>query len=95
MFAQFGAKRPAVHAVRCGFYQLKLHRIGGLVVAAALGGCLQTAPPLAAADPADPNAKVVGSAYRSTTAPYTPVRPTQPAAWGGQNSPAPTPKTDR
>ena len=95
MFAQFGAKCPAVHAVACGFSRRRFHLIGGFWLATALGACQQTAPPSVAADPADPNAKVAGAGYRSTTSPYTPMRPAEPAPWAGQDRRAPAPNADK
>lgn len=96
MFAQFGAKRAAVRAVARGFHRKRTCILAGLALAAAgLGGCLQTAPPLVGADPADPSAKVAGAGYRSTTAPYTRMRPAEPASWGGRSGDAPPPKTDK
>jgi hypothetical protein len=96
MLAQFVAKRAAVLAAAFGFDR-KYFRISAAVALSALslGGCLPTAPPLVGANPADPGAKVAAAAYRSTTAPYTAMRPTAPAAWGGQNSSAPASGTDR
>ncbi|MDH8351555.1 hypothetical protein QIG27_27305, partial [Klebsiella pneumoniae] len=64
--------------------------------ALALGGCMQTAAPLAGADPADPNARVAAVGYRSTVAPYTSLRPTAPSSWREQNDRvAPAPKSGR
>ena len=94
MFAQFGAKRAAVQAAVEGFYRGKLGIVAVVVLAAiGLGGCLQIAPPLVGADPTDPSAKVAGAGYRSTTVPYTRMRPTAPASWRGSD--APSPKTDQ
>jgi hypothetical protein len=55
------------------------------LAAAALGGCLPTAPLLSGADPADPGVKVAGVGYRSTIAPYSSLRPATPASWRGQS----------
>jgi hypothetical protein len=96
MFAQFVAKRAAVHAAAFGFDQGHFRVWAAVALSAvSLAGCLPTAPPLAGADPADPGARVAATAYRSTTAPYTAMRPTAPAAWGGQNSGAAAPSADR
>jgi hypothetical protein len=96
MFAQFVAKRAAVHAAASGFDRGHLRIWAAVALSAvSLGGCLPTAPPLIGADPADPSAKVAATAYRSTTAPYMALRPTAPAAWGNQNNSAPGSRTDR
>lgn len=96
MFAQFVAKRAAVHAAACRFGRGHFHIWAAVALSAlSLGGCLPTAPPLAGPDPADPDAKVAATTYRSTTAPYTAMRPTAPAAWGGRNGNAPASRTDR
>ena len=89
MFAQFGAKRAAVGTAALAFHRRNF-RIWAAVALAlvSLAGCLPTAPPLIGADPADPGAKVAATTYRSTTAPYTAMRPTAPAAWGSQNGSA-------
>ena len=96
MFAQFGAKRAAVQAVARGFHRGKVHIVAaGALVAVGLGGCLQIAPPLVGADPADPRARVAGASYRSTTAPYKRMRPTAPTSWTGQDNAAPSSKSDK
>ena len=50
------------------------------------GGC-SAAPrmPLLGANPADPNATVSATKYRSTVGPYTRARPVTPAPWRDQN----------
>jgi hypothetical protein len=96
MFAQFGAKRAAVRAAARGFRRAKVHIVAGVALATVgLGGCLQTASPLVGADPADATVRVAGARYRSTTAPYTRMRPTAPASWGGQSNDAAPSMTDR
>jgi hypothetical protein len=96
MFAQLGAKRTAVHTAAFGFDRGKFHIWAGVALATvSLGGCLPTTPPLAGVDPADPSAKVAATTYRSTTAPYTAMRPAAPEAWGGQNGSAPPSRPDR
>lgn len=46
-------------------------------------------------DPADPAARVAGIRYRSTIAPYTPLRPSTPAPWRQRNDGVvPMPKQD-
>jgi hypothetical protein len=66
------------------------------IVAVTLGGCMPATGPLAAADPADPGARVAGTGYRSTIAPYTRLRPTAPSSWREQNDRvAPAAKPDR
>ena len=94
MFAQFRAKRAAVRAAARGFNHPTIRVLAGVTLAAiGLGGCLQASPPLVGADPADPSEKVAGAGYRSTTAPYTKMRPTAPTSWRGSD--APSPKTDK
>jgi hypothetical protein len=96
MFTQFGAKRAAVRTVTRGFERGKIRILAGVALAAVnLGGCVQTALPLVGDDPADPSAKVAGAGYRSTTVPYTRMRPAAPTPWGGQDSSAPPSKLDK
>jgi hypothetical protein len=95
MFAQFVAKCVAVHAAARGFDRGHFRVWAAVTLSAvSLAGCLPNAPPLVGADPADPGAKVAATTYRSTTAPYTAMRPTVPAGWG-QNSGTAAPRTDR
>jgi hypothetical protein len=96
MFAQLEAKYAAVHVVASGFYRGRFGTLAWVALAAlSLGGCLQTTSPLVGADPADPGARVTGAGYRSTTAPYTRMRPTAPTSWGGQRSDGLPPKSDK
>jgi hypothetical protein len=53
--------------------------------ALALAGCQPATVPVVATDPADPSAPVRGVHYRSTTAPYTSMRPAIPAPWRERN----------
>ena len=51
-------------------------------------------PPLTAADPSDPGARVPRVGYRSTIGSFKSQRPVEPAAWGEQNERvAPVPKS--
>ena len=94
MFMRFGTMYAAVHSAAVGFYREKYRALTVLTFVAVLTGCGQTAPPLLAGDPADPAAKVAGVGYRSTTAPYTSLRPTVPTSWREQNDrAAPSPKS--
>jgi hypothetical protein len=96
MFAQFVARRAAVHAAAPGFDRGHFRIWAAVALSAvSLGGCLPNAQPLVGADPADPSAKVAPTTYRSTTAPYAAMRPTAPAAWGSRNGSAPASRTDR
>lgn len=95
MFAQLGTKYAAIHAGAFGVYRAKFRALVGLVLAASLGGCVATSFPLVGADPADPNAKIGGVGYRSSTAPYRAMRPTAPTAWGTRNGSAPVSETDK
>ena len=65
--------------------------------ALALSGCMPaTTTQVAAADPADPSAKVAPVGYRSTIAPYSSLRPATPAPWRGRNEAVTPPsKQDR
>ncbi|RXG88994.1 hypothetical protein [Bradyrhizobium zhanjiangense] len=66
------------------------------VIALALAGCMPATTHIAAADPADPAAKVAPIIYRSTIAPYSSLRPATPAPWRERNeNVAPQPKQDR
>ena len=67
-----------------------------LAVAVSSSGCMQAAAQVAAKDPADPAAKVRSVGYRSTIAPYAPLRPSTPAPWRGRNDDvAPKPKQEQ
>lgn len=66
------------------------------VLALALSGCMPATTQVAAADPADPAAKVAPVRYRSTIAPYSSLRPATPAPWRDRNGAVtPQPKQDR
>ena len=96
MLAQLGAMPAAVSEAvkKLSTRYSVLLAIGGSALT--LGGCLPTTVTLAGADPADPSAKVAGVRYRSTTAPYTSLRPAQPSSWREQNDrAAPPPKTGK
>lgn len=95
MFAQLGAILAAVQSVVEKILGNRFRKIAGMTATAlTLGGCMQTAVPLAGADPADPNARVAGVGYRSTVAPYSSLRPTAPSSWREQNDrAAPAPKS--
>ena len=97
MFAQLGAILAAVGSVVENLFGNRFRTIAGSAATAlALAGCVQTAVPLAGADPADPNARVAAVGYRSTVAPYTSLRPTAPSSWREQNERvAPAPKSGR
>jgi hypothetical protein len=67
-----------------------------LVVAVASTGCMQAAAQISGKDPADPAATVARTGYRSTIAPYAPLRPSTPAPWRGRNDEvAPKPKQEQ
>ena len=67
-----------------------------LAVALTSSGCMQAAAQVAAKDPADPAAPVARTGYRSTIAPYAPLRPSTPAPWRGRNDDvAPKPKQEQ
>jgi hypothetical protein len=95
MLAQLGAILAAVYSVAEKLIGNRFRTIAGITATAlTLGGYMQTAVPLAGADPADPNARVAGVGYRSTVAPYISLRPTAPSSWREQNDRvAPAPKS--
>lgn len=95
MFAHIPANDAAVGPAAVRTRLCPSGRARALIViifaAFALAGCMPHAP--LAADPADPAARVAGTSYRSTIAPYGSLRPTAPAPWREQNDRvAPTPK---
>ena len=93
MFAQFRAMPAAVGPAREPHVTFNLRRLAAVAAAAGLlAACAPATLPIAAADPADPAAKVARVGYRSTTAPYTSLRPSTPAPWRERNgSSQPTP----
>ena len=95
MLAQFGAILAAVRPVVEKVFDNRFRTIAGTAATAlALGGCMQTAAPLAGPDPADPSVRVAGVNYRSGIAPYTRMRPTAPSGWREQNQRVtPSPKS--
>jgi hypothetical protein len=95
MFTPIAAKRAAVRPAASGFIRGHFAKVSAIATAIllmtiSLGGCLRADPPLVGGDPADPGARVAATSYRSTTAPYTRMRPTVPTGWGG-NAPAAAP----
>ncbi|MBN9597061.1 MAG: hypothetical protein J0G36_17120 [Afipia sp.] len=95
MLAQLGAILAAVQSVVQKLFGNRFRTIAGAAATAlTLGGCMQTAPPLAGPDPANPNVRVAGVSYRSGIAPYTRMRPTAPSGWREQNQRVtPSPKS--
>ena len=87
MFALLGAKFAAVRSVAGSIFQIRCGLLAGaLGVAAVVSGCSSATIPLVGADPADARANVAPVGYRSTTAPYTSLRPTAPTSWRDQNN---------
>ncbi len=85
MFVPHGAERAAVSSVTRAV-AAPLQAIALAVIAMlGLSGCTQGAMPLLGPDPADPFTKTAGVTYRSTTAPYTSLRPASPSGWREQN----------
>lgn len=75
-------------------HQRRLGRLAILsIVAAFLQGCAAPLPsPSVGPDPSNPAAPAPRVGYRSTIAPFTSMRPVEPAAWQKQNdrvAPAP------
>ena len=97
MFTQSGAKFAAVCSARGRYIGCHFRTPAAIAaIAASLAGCMPATTPLAGADPADPSAKVASVGYRSTTAPYTSLRPASPAPWRERNDGvAPQSKPDR
>jgi hypothetical protein len=95
MFALFRAMPAAVGSAREPYLTSNLSTLATIAVAAGwLAACAPATVRIAAADPADPAAKVAPVGYRSTTAPYTSLRPSAPAPWRERNgsvAPQPTP----
>ena len=86
MFALFRAMPAAVGSARETHVTFNLRTLAALAAAAGLlASCAPATVPIAAADPADPAAKVAAAGYRSTTAPYTSLRPSTPAPWRERN----------
>jgi len=86
MSSQFGAKSAAIGAAGGRRLTFAL-AIGGFILAT--GSAFATG-----ADPADPSARTARVGYRSTIAPYTPLRPAVPAPWRERNERvAPQPKS--
>jgi ABC-type amino acid transport substrate-binding protein len=96
MFALFRAMPAAVGSARETHVTFSLRALAALAAAAGLlASCAPATVPIAAADPADPAAKVARVGYRSTTAPYTSLRPSTPAPWRERNgnvTPQPKPE---
>jgi hypothetical protein len=100
MFARLEAQLTTVDSAggrHLGFYFRRSAVIAA--TAAALAGCMPETTRLAGADPADPSAKVAGIGYRSTTAPYTAMRPSVPApsreSWRQRNDSVAPSRSDR
>ena len=92
MYGQFGAKFAAVRSVAGDIFPSRFWvRASALAVAIGLSGCNPATVPLVGADPADPGARVAPVGYRSTTAPYSSMRPTAPTSWRDQNDRAAPP----
>jgi hypothetical protein len=87
MFALLRAMPAAVGSARERYVISNLLRRLATIAAAAgtLAACQPATVPIAGRDPADPAAKVARVEYRSTTAPYTRMRPQAPAPWRERN----------
>ncbi|MHB0769578.1 hypothetical protein [Bradyrhizobium sp. 5.13L] len=94
MLTLSGAKSAAASAARAGHFPFSWPLLA--VIALALAGCMPATTHIAAADPADPAARVAPVGYRSTIAPYTSLRPATPAPWRERNeNVTPQPKQQR
>jgi hypothetical protein len=58
---------------------------GAIALAITAAGGTPAAARIIGADPADPAAKTASVGYRSTIAPYTSMRPSQPGLWRERN----------
>ncbi len=95
MLALFVAKFAAIGSAYGRHCKCNIRTLVALAVAAGLlSACMPAVVPLAGADPANPAAKVAGISYRSTIAPYTSMRPSEPAPWRSRNDSV-KPKSDR
>ncbi|SRR6266536_2868774 len=97
MSAQSWAISAAMLAARARHLRFKLATGAAITaVTIAAAGCTPATTRVAAADPADPSARVAGVGYRSTIAPYTSLRPSTPAPWRERNEQVtPRPKNER
>ena len=97
MLAQLDAKLAAVCSARGKQPTIHFKAIATLLAAGlTLGSCVTAPPPVAGADPADPNIRVAPASYRSTVAPYASLRPVAPSSWRERNDRvAPLSKTQR
>jgi hypothetical protein len=85
MSSQFGARFAAIGAAGGRRFTFTL-----AIVVATASSAFATG-----ADPADPAARTARVGYRSTIAPYTPLRPATPAPWRERNERVtPQPKTE-
>ena len=67
-----------------------------VAVSVATAGAESAAARTVGADPADPAARTAAIGYRSTIAPYTSMRPSQPSLWRERNEKVtPSPKNGR
>jgi hypothetical protein len=84
-----GAKAAAARSARgpCP----RLMRLLPIAVALLLTGCMPATTSQTRGDPADPAARVAPVAYRPTIAPYTRLRPAEPAPWRARNDAAAPP----
>ena len=87
MSSQFGAKSAAIAADGRRFIFALAIGVAATIPAASSAFATGT-------DPADPSARTAHTGYRSTIAPYTPLRPAVPAPWRERNERvAPQPKS--
>ncbi|MGY4306465.1 hypothetical protein ACVIJ6_003708 [Bradyrhizobium sp. USDA 4369] len=82
MLSQSQATPAAACPARRGLPYLIVSGACALLTAVSLAGCQPRTVAFAGPDPADPAAHVAPARISAVIAPYTPVRPTAPAAWG-------------
>lgn len=98
MSPQPGAKFAAVVSARGRRRTFHLAIVVAVSIAVAGGASAATTRLTGAdpADPADPAARTAAVGYRSTIAPYTPLRPATPTPWRERNERvAPKPSSER
>lgn len=85
MSSHLGARFAAVRSACERHCHVQFRAVAIAIAAASLAGCMPATVPVAGADPADPAARVAAVAYRSSTAPYTSLRPAAPVPWRERN----------
>jgi hypothetical protein len=82
MLSQSQATPAAARAARRILLSTVAPGTVALLAAVGLAGCQPQTTAFAGANPADPAARVAPMRTSAVIAPYTPLRPTAPSAWG-------------